>query len=811
MLFAFAGGILVAHKVLAPCQGLVLPLFICITLCLFAILFLSHRLRLGLLIITFFFTGILVDLGRHHSSRLLPWAVNRQKVTIEGTVLEPARISNKNARLKVRAHMLFVGGRRVRINDDILVTVYNNIPHIRPGEKVRFPARLRPFKNFNNPGGYDYESAMKLKGFTCAASVSDGRRIVPMGPGLLPFPGALLERIQRPVRDLFSGKLNPEDEALFRALILGERQGVSRQLREPFNRTGLGHVLAVSGLHIGLVAWISFLFFKVILSRSYKLTLKTDINKLTALLTCIPVIGYTCLAGFQVSSQRAMITVLAFLWSLILRREKEVWSTLALAGLIILAVDPHALFSISFQLSFSAVVGILWLTPSMLKIIPSSHETPQRKNTIFKKVSLYFIGLIAVSLSATVFLLPIISFYFHRVSLVTIPANLTVVPILGLWIIPNGLLSAVTLPFSAQAASLFLHLGAWGLHAIMEVIRFWSDFSWASAWVVTPNLFEMLMFYTLIFFIFFFKRLPWARVGLAVLTVFILVDAGYWIHRVHFNRDLKVTFLDVGQANAALVEFPGGQKMIIDGGGFPRDQFDVGQMVVAPFMWHSKIKKIDYLVLSHPQSDHMNGLRFIAREFHSKEFWYNGDQVKTASFKELMAIIESKNIKTLLPVDLVQGREINGAKIDYLYPLPNGKTSNLFDNGKRLNNNSLVLKISFAGKSFLFPGDLEREGEALLVSSKQNALTSDVLLSPHHGSRSSSTREFLRMIKPGICVISSGEGNFFGFPHEQTLESLREIGCRAIRIDQSGAVQCTVSPDQRFEVRTFQDSPRLMN
>jgi competence protein ComEC len=809
MLFAFAGGILVAHKGLAPCQGLVLPLFICITLCLFAILFLSYRLRLALLLIAFFFTGILVDLGRHHSSRLLPWAINRQKVTIEGTVLEPALISNKNARLKVRAQMLFVKERRIRINDDILVTVYNNIPHIRPGEKVRFPARLGPFKNFNNPGGYDYESAMKLKGLTCAASVSDGRRIVPMGSGLLPFPGGLLEKIQGPVRDFFSGKLNPEDEALFRALILGERQGISRQLREPFNRTGLGHVLAVSGLHIGLVAWISFYFFKVILSRSYKLALKTDIQKLTALLTCVPVIGYTCLAGFQVSSQRAMIMVLAFLWSLILRREKEVWSTLALAGLIVLAVDPHALFSISFQLSFSAVIGILWLAPPMLKIIPYPHETPQRKTTIFNKVSLYFIGLIAVSLSATLFLLPIISFYFHRVSLVTIPANLAVVPILGLWIIPNGLLSAVALPFSAQAANLFLHLGVWGLHAIMEVIRFWSGLSWASAWVVTPNLFEMLMFYALILFIFFFKRRAWARMGLAVLTVFMLVDAGYWTYRVHFNRDLKVTFLDVGQANAALVEFPGGQKMLIDGGGFPGDHFDVGQMVVAPFLWHSKIRKIDYLVLSHPQSDHMNGLRFIAKAFHPKEFWSNGDQVETASFKELMAIIESKKIKRLLPVDLVKGREINGAKIDFMHPVPGGKTSSLFDNGKRLNNNSLVLKISFAGKSFLFPGDLESEGEALLVSSKQNTLKSDVLLSPHHGSRSSSTREFLRMVKPGVCVISSGQGNFFGFPHEQTLKRLREIGCRAIRIDQSGTVQCTVGPDQRFDVRTFQDPARL--
>ena len=169
-----------------------------------------------------------------------------------------------------------------------------------------------------------------------------------------------------------------------------------------------------------------------------------------------------------------------------------------------------------------------------------------------------------------------------------------------------------------------------------------------------------------------------------------------------------------------------------------------------------------------------------------------------------------QQIKTLLPVDLAEGRKINGAKIDYLHPPPGRMKSDLFYNGTRLNNNSLVLKVSFAGKSFLFPGDLESEGEALLVSGKQNALKSDVLLSPHHGSRSSSTKEFLNRVKPGICVISSGQGNFFGFPHEQTLKRLREIGCRAIRIDQSGAVQCTVDLDG-FEVRTFRDPSPLVD
>jgi competence protein ComEC len=436
------------------------------------------------------------------------------------------------------------------------VSVYSHVPHVKTGDNIRFPARLKPFKNFNNPGRYDYEAAMKLKDLTCAASVSDGRYIVPMGKGRLPFHRELMEKIQRPVREFFINNLEPEDNALFRAMNLGERQGINNELREPFNRTGLGHVLAVSGLHIGLVAWIAFAIFKWCLSRPYSLPLRIVIIKPTALLTCLPVLCYIFIAGFQVSSQRAMIMIMVFLFSLILGREKEIWSTLALAGLLILAVDPHSLFSMSFQLSFSALIGILWLTPALLDKIPAPDET--RGKTIFTRLYTYFTGLAAVCIAATLFLLPIILVFFHRISLVTIPANLMVVPILGLWVIPLGLLSTVALPLSTFAAEILLQMSAWGMSIMMGIIRFWADIPWCSIWTITPSLFEMILFYALIFFIYFFRNRPWAKIGALVTTVFFLAVAGYWIHRVNFNKELRLSFLDVGQANAALVEFPGG-------------------------------------------------------------------------------------------------------------------------------------------------------------------------------------------------------------------------------------------------------------
>ncbi len=799
---AFTGGILIGHRALSSCQALILPIFVSASFCLLAIILLSTRLRIFLLLISFFLAGTLfvMEGGRPH--RISSFATQHTKATIDGTVLEPARIFKGIARLKVRADALFLHGKCISVSDNLLVTIYDHIPPLIPGERIRFPARLRPFQNFNNPGRYDYEFAMKLKGLCCAASVSDGRYVVPMGQGYLPFFQGLLERVQRPVRDFFKKELTPRDCALYRALILGERQGISDNLRESFNRTGLGHILAVSGLHIGLVAWVTFFLFKGILSRSYALSLRTEVQKLAALLTCLPVVAYTFLAGFHVSSQRAMIMVLVFLWSLILRQEKEVWSTLALAGLIILGLGPLAIYTLSFQLSFLAVIGILWLTPALMKAFPLHNTKKQDRPVILNRACFYIWGLVAGTLSAMIFLLPIISYYFHRISIVGIPATITVTPILGIWVIPLGLVSAATLPFSHPAAGFFLRLGSWGVDRMMELIQYWAHFSWSSLWMITPNSYEILMFYTFIFFIFLLKRWRWAKLGLLILAVLVLADAGYWAHRVLFNKYLKVTFLDVGQGNAALVEFPKGKKMLIDGGGFPRDYFDVGKMVVAPCLWHSKIWRIDYLVLSHPQADHMNGLRFIARTFHPKEFWYNGDRVKTRSFRELMAITEKKGIKRLPPKILVLGRQFNGAKVEVLHPVPDTRSRDVFDSSSSLNNNSLVVKISYAGRSILFPGDIEQPAEEELVSRVGEELESDVLLSPHHGSRSSSSKSFLLMVRPRICVISSGAGNFFGFPHEQTLRRLRDIGCRIIKIQESGAVQFTIGP-KHFEFRTF--------
>ena len=576
------------------------------------------------------------------------------------------------------------------------------------------------------------------------------------------------------MRDLFRTCSFPRHQALFRALILGEEQDIDRDLRDRFAATGLGHVLAVSGLNVGMVAWVVFALFMKLLSRSYRLVLSRNLKSLTALMTCLPVVAYSLLAGFQVSCQRAMIMVLAYLLSIVLDREKDVWSTLSLAALIVLAVDPHEIFSVSFQLSFGAVIGLLWLTPRISGKLAPLVDGRLGKGTAAAWSVHHLIGMVGATLSATLFLLPLIVYYFHRISLVTLPANLIVLPIIGLWVLPLGLLASVALIFSAPLAAALLQMGAWGLDLMLIFTDFWAGLPWAEVWVVRPNLFELGVLYGIWTCLLFAGRGRWAVIGLAGLLLVLAADVGYWVHRTRFHPGLTVTFLDVGQGNAALVQFPGRERMLIDGGGSMRGDFDVGRMVVAPSLLSMKIRRIDYLVLSHPDSDHMDGLLYIASHFNPREFWHNGDRAESEIFRSLMETVRSRGMIERLPSDLKEGKEIAGVRVDLLHPENEGALPGASERPLKWNDRSLVLRISYGRNSFLFPGDLESEGEEVVISRKRAHLRSDVLLASHHGSRRSSSPLFLQEVKPRFCVISARSSNPPRFPHPETLERLEQ-------------------------------------
>lgn len=794
LLFAFMAGLLASFFCL-PADSV----FRIVPAALFAVLLIARLVHPAAAnypvhVFLFFLAGALLEQSSRQDSELVPLAQRQERVTLEGTILEPPVMREETVTMVVRVDRLHGMERERAAGEKIRVTVYKPEAALALGDRILFPSRLRAFRNFNNPGRYDYARAMEIRGLSCTASVTEERRIVPLGKGDLGFPFELLERARKPTRAFFAERLSPRNQALFQALILGEQESIRPDLRESFRVTGLGHVLSVSGLHVALVASFAYALIRAILSLSQTLALRIDLRKTAALLTCIPVVAYACLAGFRVPSQRSMMMVLVFLFSMVLGKEKEVWSTLALAALVVLAVDPHAIFTISFQLSFLAVVGILWLAPGIFSLI--SFQGYDKSKGLLYRFYLYFCGLASVTVSAMLFLLPVTSFYFHRVSLVSLPANMTALPIMGICILPIGLLAAACLPLSQALADSVLGVAAWGLDRMMDYVNYWSGFSWSEVQVVRPAFVEILLLYGVFFCLFFVRRLKWAKVGLVFLSLLLAGDVAYWTYETHFNPSLKVTYLDVGQGNAALIQFPGSERMLIDGGGFPGGDFDIGEMVVAPFLLRSKIMTIDTIVLTHPDVDHTKGLLYIAGHFGPKEFWYNGEKVESPSFQDLMGLLESKGIRRRTPSELRGEREISGARVEILHPLE-GLLS-----GKS-NDNSLVLRVSCGGTSFLFPGDLEAAGEKAVVARAGPQLKSGVLLVPHHGSKSSCSPAFLEAVSPKVCVISAGKDNPFGFPSQDVLGRLKEAGCKIIRTDEVGAIEVSVG-DETLRIRSFQ-------
>jgi len=790
ILVAFIGGLLAAQTlpITDPSPFLLLTALLTLPV-LSAAVFLRRRRSLMLLLPAFFLAGAFLDLADRPERLLRTAAFQEKHVTVEGTVLEPSRHCRGVTRFPFRVDRLIPDILPHAPDEKVRVSVYGPNPEVRPGQCIRFPARLSPFRNFHNPGGYDYEAAMEIKGFSCAASVSDGRRVVSMGRGTLGGIQDALEGMRAPLRAWFHRELRPPNRGLMQALILGERQEIAQDLREAFQVAGLAHMLAVSGLHVGLVAWLSFTILYGLLSRSYVLLLATNVRKATAAITCLPVIAYALVAGFHVSTQRALIMVLVYLISILVDREKEVWSTLGLAALLILAADPRALHTLSFQLSFGAVIGILWLAPALYRRIPNPFHSDGPSHSLLNRGFLYAAGLLCVTLSAVVFLLPLTVFTFHRISLVAIPANLLASPLLGLWILPLALIAAATYPLFPSIAGLLLQGASLGLDTMTAVVRFLAGFDLASVWTLGPTGFELVLLYGVLIFGIFSLRGRFRRLFL-VLCIVLVLDAGYWVYDARLRQDLRVTHLDVGQGNAALVQFPEGVRMLIDGGGFRLGGFDVGRMVVAPYLWRHKIGRIHYLVLSHPQADHMNGLHFIAGHFAPQELWTSGDRTDSESFHQFMEIVEEQRIAIRTPGDSGIPKRIAGVDVDILHP----PGSSIHCPEDQLNNRSLVLRLSFADTSFLFPGDIEEEAEATLGARAGRRLKSDVLLAPHHGSRTSSTKPFLALVRPAWCVISAGAGNRHGMPHPEALDRMRETGSRIVRTDQEGAIQFIASP-----------------
>lgn len=727
--------------------------------------------------------------------------IGQGKVTLEGVVVEPpVYYPEKNVLLvkcfrtiKNNSHFPVSGMLRLSVPPDIIFDY---------GDFIRIRTTLKKIRSFQNPGSFNYERFMALQGIYVSGYIQNRSEIILLRSNDGGWMKAKLESFRRYLRKIIHDHSSSPQKEIIEAMILGNKSSIPSEIREVFGRTGTSHILAISGLHIGMVAAIAFFFFFLILKSSEYVMLRFNVVKSAAAFAFLVVLLYAFIAGMGVTVTRATIMAFVFLMALLWSKQREFYSTLALAGFIILIITPQSLFDVSFQLSFMSVLAIIYIVPRFNILMPGWISIfPERTHGVVR----YLHIMIIVCMAATIGTLPLIMYYFDRVSFITIIANLIAVPILGTLTLALLMLFILVSLFSATLSGYLLKLASFFVQFSINAIKQLSAIPWSSLSVTKPNMAEILLFYFLIFLSFRYLdekktkkinsnisslRFAVTRSLLIICVLFFVADITYLSFKERFSSDLKVTVIDVGQGNSTLVQLPGGSNMLIDGGGFAKSSFDVGKSVISPFLHHRRLSRIDTVVLSHPHPDHLLGLIYVLNNFNVREIWQSTSPVEPEVYPGWHEAINHNKIKVSLMPGNAAKRNLNEATVTILWPPDDYFTDGKIFSQEEVNDLSLVLKITFGETSFLIPGDISALIEKQLLQSGVD-LKSDVLIIPHHGSKLSSSPEFIKAVACRYAVVSAGKSNVFNHPHPSVLQRYQDAGVEIFRTDMHGAVTFT--------------------
>jgi competence protein ComEC len=610
---------------------------------------------------------------------------------------------------------------------------------IHPGERWRLTVRLRRPHGTFNPNGFDYE-AWLLERAIGATGYVRGKGV------LLGSRGGFLDRIEKireSVRDRFKQVLGETPASgILAALAVGDQRAISAEEWRLFNRTGVTHLMSISGLHVtlvsGLFAWLAGALWR----RSARLPLLLPARKAAAAAAILGALGYTLIAGFAVPAQRTfwMVTVVAAaLWS---GRIAAPARTLALALGVVLVFDPWAVLSPGFWLSFGAVALIFWVS--------------DRDKSSWQQA-------LRVQWAVTLGLAPAALFLFAQLSVVGPLANAVAIPVVSAIVTPIALAAAV-LPWDA-----LLHLAAWLMEWLLQFLE-WCASLPAAVWQPhAPPLWSTLVALAGVLWLLAPRGIPWRAGGLVL-----MLPAAALAPPAPPPGEAWITTLDVGQGLAVVVR-TANRTLIYDAGPAFGTDADSGERVVAPLLRAQGIERLDMMVVTHNDVDHAGGAASVLANFEVSEL-----RSSLAPGHPLHALAAVAR-----PCTAGEGWTWDGVRFEVLHPPEPGWRP------KRLNDLSCVLKVSAGGRSMLLTGDIELAAEADLVGRAGASLASDVLLVPHHGSKTSSSAQFLAAVRPSRAVLPVGYRNRFRHPHADVLERLS--GRQVFRTDRDGAITVRLS------------------
>ena len=738
--------------------------------------------------------------------------IDKGKVTVEGIVIEsPLAFIDKNV-LIIRCLRVIKDKSYIPVSGNIRLAVPADL-NFQYGDFIRFHSTLKRIHNFNNPGGFDYEHYLNLQGIYAAGFIADSSKIVLLRQNSASPIRLKLESFRFYLKQLiYKNAVSPQRE-IIEAMTIGNQKAIPTDVRDNFSKTGTSHILSINGLHIGIIAASAFFFVFLILKSSQYMMLRFNIIKLAAAAAFFMVLISAFIAGMEIPVLRSTLMALIFLIALISGKQKDLYNTLALAALIILVILPEALFDSSFQLSFMAVLALIYIVPRFSDLtFPQLELLPLWGQSIIRYIYLSALVCGAVTIGT----LPLIMYYSNRVSSITIIANLILVPLLGTLVLTISMFFILAAFFSPAIAGYLIKLASFFVQISVNIINKLAAPSWSSFNCTTPNIVEITFFYLFIFLVIQFiearekrktqkgfspRRFLIFKYLLITTVVFFAADLTYLTARNKLSPDLKITVIDVGQGNSTLVRFPGGKNMLIDGGGFSDSSFDTGKSVLAPFLYHERISNVDTVVLSHPHPDHLLGLIYIMNNFALRQVWRSNLPIDLEDYPQWEKAIKLNNINVSLVSNKSPERIFYGVKVNVLWP-SNYSVQDMNNlSYDEVNDSSLVLKITFGKISFLIPGDISTDVEKQLIKSKTD-LHSDVLVVPHHGSAHSSSAEFIKAVACRYAIVSAGKANVFHHPHPSILQRYNDAGVNIFRTDRDGAVTITTNGNN-LRINTF--------
>lgn len=751
--------------------------FLSLALLCLIILFLikKKRIRAAFVGLLIFFTGALYYNLRADgiAGTIVKYAGKQQ--TVIGMVNDSPTIESDRVRYEIKALYIIENNTYLKVSGRIFLSVprdEKNRRVFRYGDVVKFSGKLKLPQEKRNPGGMDYRASLLQKGIS---TTMFSREIEFIGPySVNPFIRAAYS-LRESISAFYENNLSPNLSSLLIGIVLGLKGNISRETLRAFSDSGALHLLAVSGMNTALIYGVLqsiFDFFNFPRIFSF-------------LAGSAAIIFYSFMAGLSPSVSRAAVMIVVLMLGRLVGRENDALNSLGFAAVLLLLINPLNLFSVSFQLSFAATLGIILFYKTFRDILSSLPH--------FLRDSL------AVVMSAQMTVWPFAAYYFHRVSLIGFISNLFIVPVVSLVLIAGIISGLVGIIFPPLGAVLVKITGL--LLTLVEraaVISSGVPLSVLVVPVLSPII--IILYFILIAIIFNIIPVPFAAAPQVKKACAAVLAAVFFLLIIPKNPGLEVTFVDVGQGDCIFIRVENGGTVLIDGGGMPvyyTGDFDVGSAIVEPFLYGRGVNHIDVVVFSHFDDDHARGLLTVLKDMKVNTVIY-GKPADSELYRDMLEIAQSKKIR-LIQVGRGDKFYVGETVFEVLNP---SRDSTLAND----NDNSVVLKMTYDNMSFLFTGDLGFEGERQLLNSGLD-LGAEVLKAGHHGSATSTSEEFLSRVNPTFAVISAGKDNNFGHPSPKVLDMLKQKGIKIFRTDLQGAVTFKI---QKNNVKIFTSIPGEM-